>query len=136
MGAITSLGQHPGQWPINETNTLLDHLLSLQNLDGSFNYTTNDAAYEALYNITIDHAWVTSYAVIALSFNPCPVDIAPPTISLVGDFDDDGEIDLDDRDMLEAELGGDNELYDLNGDSDVDTEDLAIFDILKSEFLS
>jgi hypothetical protein len=42
-----------------------------------------------------------------------------------GDFDDDGDIDADDVDMLCANMGGDVSTYDLDGDGDVDEDDMT-----------
>ena len=140
MGAIVSMGQHPGQWPLNGTS-VLRHLLSLQNAGGSFNYTTDDAAYEALYGITVDHAWFTSYAIIALSYNPYPVNVAAPTITLVGDFVEDfGEINDDDENALYIArlfyllFGYYDSKYDLNQDAAIDGLDSDLFDIIRAEY--
>ena len=42
-----------------------------------------------------------------------------------GDFDDDGDVDADDVDILCANMGGDPVIYDLDGDGDVDEDDMT-----------
>ena len=56
IGAICSVGQDPADWKVNDVS-VLDHLLSLQNPDGSFNWTATTPSNKAL---------MTSYAVVAL----------------------------------------------------------------------
>jgi len=56
IGAICSVGQEPENWKVNNIS-VLDHLLSLQNSDGSFNWTATDPSNKAL---------MTSYAIVAL----------------------------------------------------------------------
>ena len=41
IGAICSVGQNPAEWQVNSTS-IIDHLLSFQNADGSFNWTKTD----------------------------------------------------------------------------------------------
>ena len=45
--------------------------------------------------------------------------------SLIGDLDDDGDIDADDVDLLCANMGGDSATYDMDGDGDVDEDDMT-----------
>ena len=44
---------------------------------------------------------------------------------LVGDFDDDGDVDADDVDILCLNMGGDVGTYDMDGDLDVDEDDMV-----------
>jgi len=124
MGAIVSVGQHPVQWPVSGTN-VIEHLLSLQNENGSFNRTSNDS-------LGIDKAWCTSYAIVALCLNPYPVKVPPPPITLQGDFDGDDDIDSEDvtsfinayaayqQGVLDPETDFDN-------DGDIDYGDIIAF---------
>ncbi|HDZ21816.1 hypothetical protein LCGC14_0368990 [marine sediment metagenome] len=41
-----------------------------------------------------------------------------------GDYDDDGDVDADDVDLLRANMGGDPATYDADGDGDVDEDDM------------
>ncbi len=45
-------------------------------------------------------------------------------IPLLGDFDDDGDIDADDLDLLFANVGGTDLVFDVDGDGDVDSADV------------
>ena len=45
-------------------------------------------------------------------------------VPLLGDVDNDGDVDADDIDLLCANMGGDVATYDLDGDMDVDEDDL------------
>ncbi len=65
MGAICAVGQNPTDWTKNETS-VVDHLLSLQNPDGSFNWTASDSEW-------VNKALMTSYAVVALCDKTYPV---------------------------------------------------------------
>jgi hypothetical protein len=56
IDAICSVGQNPEYWKVNNIS-VVDHLLSLQNADGSFNWTASTPANKAL---------MTSYAIVAL----------------------------------------------------------------------
>jgi len=44
----------------------------------------------------------------------------------LGDFDDDGDVDADDMDILCDNMGGDPAIYDLDGDGDVDADDQLV----------
>ena len=46
---------------------------------------------------------------------------------VVGDFDNDGDVDADDIDILCANMGGDVGTYDMDGDLDVDEDDMIYF---------
>ncbi len=52
-----------------------------------------------------------------------------PTLTLPGDFDEDGDLDVDDIDLLNAELksGNVNPAFDVNGDGEVNKSDLVFF---------
>jgi len=63
--AICSMGQNPFLWEVSGVN-VVEHLLTLQNGDGSFNWTRNDPAW-------VDKAWYTSYAIVSLCFQQYPV---------------------------------------------------------------
>jgi len=120
MGAIVSVGQDPDQWQVSGTS-VVEHLLSLQNENGSFNRTSNDPP-------GIDKGWNTAYAVVALSLNPYPVNIAPPLIR--GDFNEDGDIDYEDVvSFIDAYIAYEEERVlvpeaDLDNDGNIDREDL------------
>jgi len=120
MGAIVSVGQDPDQWQVSGTS-VVEHLLSLQNENGSFNRTSNDP-------LGIDKGWNTAYAVVALSLNPYPVNIAPPLIR--GDFNEDGDIDYEDVvSFIDAYIAYQEERVlvpeaDLDNDGNIDREDL------------
>jgi len=124
MGAIVSIGQHPVQWPVSGTN-VIEHLLSLQNENGSFNRTSNDST-------GIDKAWCTSYAIVALCLNPYPVNVPPPLITLQGDFDGDDDIDSEDvKSFINAyaayQQGVLDPETDLDNDGDIDYDDIIAF---------
>lgn len=65
IGAICSVGENPADWQVNGTS-VVEHLLSLQNEDGSFNWTRNDPTW-------VNRAWMTSYAIVALCLKQYPV---------------------------------------------------------------
>lgn len=65
ISAICSIGQNPFLWEVSGIN-VVEHLLTLQNVDGSFNWTRNDPVW-------IDKAWYTSYAIVSLCLQPYPV---------------------------------------------------------------
>ena len=65
IGAICSVGQNPYEWKVNDTS-VTDHLLSLQNEDGSFNWTSSDPQW-------VNRALMTSYAIVALCQRQYPV---------------------------------------------------------------
>ena len=65
IGAICSVGQNPCEWKVNDTS-VMDHLLSLQNEDGSFNWTSSDPPW-------VNRALMTSYAIVALCQKQYPV---------------------------------------------------------------
>ena len=65
IGAICSVGQNPYEWKVNDTS-VMDHLLSLQNEDGSFNWTSSDPPW-------VNRALMTSYAIVALCQKQYPV---------------------------------------------------------------
>jgi len=65
IGSICSVGQNPYEWKVNDTS-VMDHLLSLQNEDGSFNWTRNDPSW-------VNKALMTSYAIVALCQRQYPV---------------------------------------------------------------
>ncbi len=62
INAICSTGQNPTDWKVNNIS-VVDHLLSLQNADGSFNWTATTPANKAL---------MTSYAIVALCSRQYP----------------------------------------------------------------
>ncbi|MFQ5859344.1 MAG: endonuclease/exonuclease/phosphatase family protein, partial [Anaerolineae bacterium] len=66
-----------------------------------------------------------------------PTIVESPDTGKVGDLDDDGDIDLDDRGVLESRLGedarGSNDPADLNGDLQITDADLAAWDGLFAE---
>jgi len=124
MGAIVSVGQHPVQWPVSGTN-VVEHLLSLQNENGSFNRTSNDSP-------GIDKAWCTSYAIVALCLNPYPVNVPLPPITLQGDFDGDDDIDSEDvTSFINAyaayQQGVLDPDTDFDNDGDIDYNDIIAF---------
>lgn len=65
IGAICSVEQNPDEWRVNGTS-VTDHLLSLQNKNGSFNWTTSDPPW-------VNKALMTSYAIVALCKKQYPV---------------------------------------------------------------
>jgi len=65
IGAICSVGQNPYEWKVNDTS-VMNHLLSLQNEDGSFNWTSSDPQW-------VNKALMTSYAIVALCQRQYPV---------------------------------------------------------------
>ena len=123
MGAIVSVGQNPVQWQVSSTN-VIEHLLSLQNENGSFNRTSNDSP-------GIDKAWCTSYAIVALCLNPYPVNVPPPPIR--GNFDEDGDIDHEDVvSFVDAYIAYEEERVlfpeaDFDNDGDIDRDDIIAF---------
>lgn len=76
IGAICSVGQNPAEWQVNGTS-VIDHLLSLQNVVGSFNWTKTDTEW-------VNRALMTSYAVVALSSRQYPVNGLPIYIRIEG----------------------------------------------------
>jgi len=74
IGAICSVGQNPTDWQVNGTS-VIEHLLSLQNEDGSFNNTRNDSTW-------VNKAWMTSYAIVALCLRQYPVNGLPVYIRI------------------------------------------------------
>jgi len=62
IGAICSVGQNPSDWKKNGVS-VIDHLLTLQNADGSFNWTKTTPSNKAL---------MTSYAIAALCLKQYP----------------------------------------------------------------
>jgi hypothetical protein len=76
IGAICSMGQNPNEWQVNGTS-VTDHLLSLQNEDGSFNWTSSDPLW-------VNRALMTSYAIIALCLRQYPVNGLPIYIRIEG----------------------------------------------------
>jgi len=50
--------------------------------------------------------------------------VGPGDGGVEGDFDDDGDVDADDIDILCANMGGDLDPYDVDGDGDVDEDDM------------
>ena len=122
MGAIVSVGQHPVQWPVSGTN-VIEHLLSLQNEDGSFERTSDDPP-------GIDKAWNTAYAIVSLCLTPYPVNIPPPPIR--GDFDGDDDIDSEDvtsfiNAYTEYQQGVLDSYADFDKDGDIDYGDIIAF---------
>ena len=123
MGAIVSVGQNPVQWQVSSTN-VIEHLLNLQNENGSFNRTSNDSP-------GIDKAWCTSYAIVALCLNPYPVNVPPPPIR--GNFDEDGDIDHEDVvSFVDAYIAYEEERVlfpeaDFDNDGDIDRDDIIAF---------
>ena len=140
--AIYSLGQHPGQWTYgSETydysgNSAINHILTLQNPNGSFNLTTNDTYMP-------DPAWYTAYVITAFSNKTYPVNIAAPTVTLIGDFNHDGVIDDVDEALLTAAILAyppNNPTYDLNHDDALTDSgpdnDMDVFIALRAAFES
>ncbi len=76
IGAICSVGQNPAEWQVNGTN-VIERLLSLQNEDGSFNWTRSDPPW-------VNRAWMTSYAIVALCLRQYPVSGLPIYIRIEG----------------------------------------------------
>jgi len=76
VGAICSVGQNPAEWQVNSTS-VIDHLLSLQNADGSFNWTKSDPPW-------VNRALMTSYAIVALCLRQYPVNGLPIYIRVEG----------------------------------------------------
>lgn len=74
IGAICSVGQNPADWKVNNIS-VMDHLLSLQNADGSFNWTATTPANKAL---------MTSYAVVALCLRQYPTNGLPVYVRIEG----------------------------------------------------
>ena len=74
IGAICSVGQNPADWKVNNVS-VVDHLLSLQNADGSFNWTATTPTYKAL---------MTSYAVVALCLRQYPTNGLPVYVRIEG----------------------------------------------------
>jgi len=124
MGAIASVGQHPAQWQVGGTN-VVEHLLSLQNENGSFNWTSDDPP-------EIDKAWYTSYAIVALCLNPYPVNVSSPPITLRGDLNADGIVDIFDIIICAIAFGSYpghskwNPFADLDGNEVIDIFDIVI----------
>lgn len=69
IGAICSVGQNPAEWQVNSIS-VIDHLSSLQNPDGSFNWTRSDTP-------GVNRASMTSYAIVALCLRQYPVNGLP-----------------------------------------------------------
>jgi len=65
IGAIVAMGEDPENWKKNGIS-VIDHLLSLQNADGSFNWTSDDPPW-------VNKALMTSYAIVALCYKQYPV---------------------------------------------------------------
>ncbi|HDZ21644.1 hypothetical protein LCGC14_0315840 [marine sediment metagenome] len=61
--------------------------------------------------------WNTGFRVASIFIE----DLGPP-----GDFDDDGDVDADDVDMLCDNIGGDPAIYDVDEDGDVDEDDMIV----------
>lgn len=76
ISAICSGGQNPAEWQINGIS-VIDHLLGLQNADGSFNWTKTDST-------GVNRAFMTSYAVVALCSRQYPVNGLPIYIRIEG----------------------------------------------------
>ncbi|MEM2202670.1 MAG: prenyltransferase/squalene oxidase repeat-containing protein, partial [Candidatus Bathyarchaeia archaeon] len=74
IGAICSAGQNPRDWKVNNIS-VIDHLLSLQNADGSFNWTSSTPANKAL---------MTSYAIVALCSRQYPTNGLPVYVRIEG----------------------------------------------------
>ncbi len=73
ISAIVDAGQSPvgDEWR-RSGKTPIEHLLSLQDADGFFNYTAG---------VESQPVWMTAYAILALMGKSWPKDMAPPTIS-------------------------------------------------------
>jgi len=78
IGSICSVGQNPAEWQVNGTS-VMDHLLSLQNVNGSFNWTKTDPEW-------VNRALMTSYAIVALCSKQYPVNGLPIYIRIEGSF--------------------------------------------------
>jgi len=76
IGAICSSGQDPAEWQVNGTS-VIDHLLSLQNADSSFNWTRSDPLW-------VNRALMTSYVIVALCLRQYPVNGLPIYIRIEG----------------------------------------------------
>jgi len=76
IGAICSSGQDPAEWQMNGTS-VIDHLLNLQNADGSFNWTKSDSLW-------VNRALMTSYVIVALCLRQYPVNGLPIYIRIEG----------------------------------------------------
>jgi hypothetical protein len=76
ISAICSVGQDPAEWQVNGTS-VIDHLLSLQNADGSFNWTKTDPE-------GMNRALMTSYAIVALCLRQYPVNGLPVYVRIEG----------------------------------------------------
>jgi hypothetical protein len=74
IGSICSAGQNPAEWKA-DGNSVINHLLSLQNADGSFNWTTTTPSNKAL---------MTSYAIVALCLRQYPTNGLPIYIRIEG----------------------------------------------------
>ena len=85
MSAIVAVGRHPAQWPVAGPS-VVDHLLSLQNDDGSFSYKSNE--------VGSDLALTTSLAVVALCYDSYPVIGASSGAVFQGDFNGDLSINF------------------------------------------
>ncbi|MEM3731364.1 MAG: prenyltransferase/squalene oxidase repeat-containing protein [Candidatus Bathyarchaeia archaeon] len=76
ISAICSVRQNPLEWQVNGIS-VIDHLLSLQNPDGSFNWTRADPP-------GTNRAFMTSYAVVALCSKQYPVNGLPIYVRIEG----------------------------------------------------
>jgi hypothetical protein len=132
MFAITSLGQSAFQWPLNGTD-VVDHLLSLQNSNGSFNWTATSAGWTPLMT--------TIRAILGLRFKIVITIIIEIniTIKLVGDFNNNGVLDNtgagNDWVLLTIAIpDGPLDPYDLNGDGYVTFADRDLWDVMKTDY--
>lgn len=76
ISAIVAMGEDPKNWKKNGIS-VVEHLLSLQNDDGSFNWTRSDPTW-------VDKALMTSYAIIALCHKQYPVNGFPIYLRIEG----------------------------------------------------
>ncbi|MEM2281100.1 MAG: prenyltransferase/squalene oxidase repeat-containing protein [Candidatus Bathyarchaeia archaeon] len=74
IGAICGVGQNPADWK-KDGASVFDHLLTLQNADGSFNWTKNTPANKAL---------MTAYAIVALRCKQYPANGLPIYVRIEG----------------------------------------------------
>ena len=65
ISGIVAINEDPAEWTV-DGNSVIDHLLSLQNPDGSFNWSTYNPPW-------VNKPLLTSYAIVALCYRQYPV---------------------------------------------------------------